>query len=273
MVDSVKPIRTALRTVAILAELNTCAPASAAEVARRLGLARATTYRFLETLVDAGYVAKEAAGRYMPTHQVRSLSCGFEDESWLVECARPVIQALGEKLVWPIAIATISGTGMLLRESTDKDSPLAINRFTPGRRISLVGTASGRVYLAYCAAEQRDTLLDILRRSNDPDDLDARNRPGLGRELAEIRQRSYATVNRTRRVSNQSAIAVPVLTSGDNRILASLSIRYSETAVMENVALQKFLAPLQAAALEIGDSFSRSMNEDAEESTVTTSVE
>ncbi len=255
MVDSVRPIRTALRTVAVLAELNACAPASAAEVARNLGLARATTYRFLETLVDAGYAAKEEGGRYVPTHLVRSLSCGYEDESWLVECARPIIQELGRSLVWPIAIATISGTGMLLRESTDKDSPLAINRFTPGRRVSLVGTASGRVYLAFCGDEQRETLLDMLRRSNDEDDLQARNRVALSRDLAEIRKRRYATVSRARRVSNQSAIAVPVLTTAHGRILGSLSIRYSDTAVSPAGALEKFLPPLRDAAHAIAESF------------------
>ena len=255
MVESVKPIRTALRTLRVLAELNICAPASAAEIARSLGMARATAYRFLETLVDSGFASKEDnSGRYRPTHLVRTLSCGFEDENWLVECARPTIQALGAELVWPIAISTISGPGMLLRESTDADSPLAINRFTPGRRISLTGTASGRVFLAYCSQDQRETLLDMLRHSEDPDDSHARNRTALQAELVGIRQNGYALTQRARRFSNQSALAVPVLTPGHSRILASLSIRFSETAIKEQVALERFLPKLRTAAETIGSS-------------------
>ena len=173
MVESVKPIRTALRTLKVLAELNVRSPAAAGEIAKALDMSRATTYRFLETLVDAGFVAKDVkTGRYAPTHMVRSLSCGYEDESWLVECAKPIIAELGEELVWPIAIATISGSGMLLRESTDMDSPLAINRFPPGRRVSLVGTATGLVYLAFCGqpiriapATGRDSQKTIRHRS------------------------------------------------------------------------------------------------------------
>ncbi len=255
MVDSVKPIRTALRTLRVLAELNVRAPASAAEVARALGMARATAYRFLETLVESGFVAKDGKdGRYRPTHLVRTLSCGFEDENWLVECARPTVQQLGEELVWPIAISTISGPGMLLRESTDAQSPLAINRFTPGRRISLVGTASGRIYLAYCSQDQRETLLDMLRHSEDPDDFQARNRSALQAELNVVRQNGYALTQRPRRFSNQSALAVPVLTPENSRIVASLSIRFSETAIKEQAALEKFLPKLRVAAENIGAS-------------------
>jgi IclR family mhp operon transcriptional activator len=256
LVESVKPIRTALRTLTILAELNIRAPASAAEIAKSLAMSRATTYRFLETLVDAGFVVKNpATGHYSPTHMVRTLSCGYEDESWLVDCAKPIIGELGQELVWPIAIATIAGPGMLLRESTDMDSPLAINRFTPGRRVSLVGTATGLVYLAFCGRQQRETLLDILGHSDDPDDLPARNRPALRKQLAEIRKRQFATAQRTRRLSNQNAIAVPVLTKNTHRVLASLSIRYSDTAVKESVALARFLPRLQQAAQSIGESF------------------
>ena len=256
MVNSVRPIRTTLRTLAVLAELNVKAPTSAAEVARATGMARATAYRFLETLVSAGFASKnENDGLYTPTYLVRTLSCGYEDESWLVDCAKPIVQAVGSELVWPIAIATISGSGMLLRESTDHDSPLAINRFPPGRRISLVNTASGCVYLAFCAKEQRETLLDILRHSDDPEDLPARNRSRLNKELGLIRKRQYAISHRARRVSNQTAIAVPVLTPNNQRILASLSVRFSDTAVKESVALDRFLPRLREAADAIGQSF------------------
>ena len=256
MVDSVKPIRTALRTLRVLSQLNANSPATAAEIARALSMSRATTYRFLETLVEAGFVAKDpVTGHYLPTHLVRTLSCGFEDESWLVDCAKPIIQELGDELVWPIAIATISGPGMLLRESTDTKSPLAINRFPPGRRVSLVGTATGMVYLAFCGRQQRETLLDILQRSDDADDLPAKNRSMMRKKLAEIRKRQYATAQRTRRISNQNAIAVPILTPTHHRILAGLSIRYSETAVKESVALTRFLPRLQAAANAIGATF------------------
>jgi IclR family mhp operon transcriptional activator len=261
MAGSVSTIRTAVRVLQVLAALNAEHPAGAALVARRLQMSRATTYRFLETLVDSGYATKDPeSGHYSPSQQVRSLSCGFEDEQWLAQAAKPVIQSMGRELIWPLAISTLSGPGMLLRESTDMQSPLAVNRFAPGRRISLLGTASGRVYLAYCGDEQRETLLDILSTSSDPEDAAISDRAGIRRELAAVREAGYATSRRAQRVTHQCAIAVPVL--GTGRVLASLSIRYADTAVRRSVALQRFLPKLQKAAGEIGRAFEASVPND-----------
>jgi IclR family mhp operon transcriptional activator len=142
---------------------------------------------------------------------------------------------------------------MLLRESTDMQSPLAVNRFAPGRRISLLGTASGRVYLAFCGDDQRETLLDVLSRSQDPGEMPTQDRATIHRELAEIRAAGYATHQRAQRVTQQCALAVPVL--GNGRVLASLSIRYAGSAVRRSIALQRFLPRLEQAAMEIGRAF------------------
>jgi len=237
----------------VLSVLNARAPAAAPAIARDLKISRATCYRFLETLVDAGFAAKDEQGRYTPTHQVRALSCGFEDEAWLTDCARDVVHALGRELLWPIAISTQSGPAMLLRDSTDAESPLAVVRLMAGRSVSLAGTASGLAYLAFCPRPQRDALLDMLARSDNPEDAAARDRPALLRELTAIRERGYATSRRPGRITAQCAIAVPVMVSG--RALASLSIRYAESAVSPADARTKFLPKLRTAAQRIGQAF------------------
>jgi IclR family mhp operon transcriptional activator len=254
MIGSAGTIRTAVRVLQVLAALNADHPAGAAQVARRLKMSRATTYRFLETLVAAGYASKdEGTGQYSPSYRVRELSCGFEDEQWVTTVARPVIHELGNELMWPIAISTISGPGMLLRESTDMESPLAVNRFGPGRRIGLLDTASGLTYLAFCGREQRETLLDVLTARSDLPEGDSIDRARVRRELLTIRERGYALMRRPQRITPQCAIAVPVFAS--SRILASLSIRYSDSAVKESTALQRFLPQLQRAAARIGTEF------------------
>lgn len=256
MTTSVKTVRAATRVLQVLAALNESHPAGAAQVARTLGMSRATTYRFLESLRDAGYAVKdEATGHYSPSFRVRELSCGFEDEDWIAQIARPVLRSLGTELVWPIAIATLSGPGMLLRESTDTQSPLALHRFSAGRRIGLLDTASGRVYLAFCSREQRETLLDVLATTADVSTTGGFDRQSIRGELAKIRQQGHAAHRRPQRVSPQCAIAVPVMANG--RVLASLSIRYSESAVRPALVQQRFLAKLRQAAAQIGNSFEK----------------
>ena len=103
---------------------------------------------------------------------------------------------------------------MLVRESTDHASPLAIERYSAGFRAPLLTTATGRVYLANSPAPQRDTLIEILARSNKEEDKPARSRAELQRMLAEIKVAGYATATRTRRLVEEISLSVPVLLAG-----------------------------------------------------------
>ena len=127
---------------------------------------------------------------------------------------------------------------MLIRDTTDHASPLAVERFSAGFRLPLLMSASGRVYLAFCQPEQRDTLLDILSRSTREEDKLARSRPEVEKILEETREHGYATSVRTRRVSEEMAISVPVLV--DDRVLATVAVRFSASAVPLRLAVERF---------------------------------
>ena len=44
----------------------------------------------------------------------------------IAHIAKPHLAALGTAIVWPISIATPSGSVMMIRETTDLQSPLAL---------------------------------------------------------------------------------------------------------------------------------------------------
>ena len=169
------------------------------------------------------------------------------------DCAVEELQHLGAQFVWPVAVATLSGTSMLLRNTTDASSPLAVRRFLPGQRVGIVDTASGMAYLAFLSQEQRQTILQILARSDDPRNTKARNGYAVRRELLQIRKSGYAASVLERPHGNWEAIAVPIFAY--QRILASMSVRYAQRAVSRAQALEKFLPPLLAAASAIGERF------------------
>ena len=182
------------------------------EVATALDLPRTTTYRILETLCVAGYAYRAASDdRYRLTIMVRGLSDGFDDEAWVTQIARPHMYELCRDLVWPVAIATLSGATMLIRQTTDHESPLAVEKRGPGFRVSILGSASGLAYLAFCPKEQRDTLLDMLAQSKNEADRPARNRTKIYETLVEARRQGYAVYRRKRRVSDELSLSVPVL--------------------------------------------------------------
>lgn len=245
-----------MRGLEALAVLNQRNGATVSEVAAEIRLPRTTTYRVLETLCAAGYVFRDQADdRYRLTIRVRALSDGFDDEAWISQIARPVLHELGREVVWPVAIATLSGTAMMVRETTDHRSPLAVERHAAGFRVPLLSSAAGRAHLAWCPVQQRETLVDILSRSAREEDKLARNATELARILNETRAQGYASAIRARRVSDEISLAVPVRVDED--VLACLTVRFSAGAVPMKTALERFLPRLAAAAEKIRSQFAR----------------
>lgn len=258
--ESTRPIRALMRGLDALTVLNLRDGATVSEVAQEIRLPRTTVYRILETLCNAGFVFRDAADdRYRLTILVRGLSDGFDDEAWVTQIAKPFIHELCREIVWPVSIATLSGTTMLVRESTDHSSPLAIERYSAGFRAPLLTTAAGRVYLANSPPPQRDMLIDILSRSNKEEDKSARARAPLQRTLAEIKAAGYATATRTRRLIEEVTIGVPVLLH--DRVLASLTVRFAAAAVPLKSGLERFLPKLRHCAAKISTLFSEQQAE------------
>ena len=252
--ESTRPIRALIRGLEALAVLNRRNGATVSEVTSEIKLPRTTTYRILETLSQAGFVYRDATDdRYRLTVLVRGLADGFDDEAWVTQIARPCINDLCKDIVWPVSISSPSGTSMLVRDTTDHASPLAVERINAGFRIPLLTTSAGRAYLAFCQPGERDTLLEILSRSSREEDQLAKSRPEVHRILDETRQQGYATATRARRVSEEIAMAVPVMV--EDRVLAALAVRFSAAAVPQKVAVERFVPKLRDTAQKIRQRF------------------
>jgi IclR family transcriptional regulator, mhp operon transcriptional activator len=259
--ESTRPIRALMRGLDALTVLNLRDGATVSEVAGEIRLPRTTVYRILETLCNAGFVFRDATDdRYRLTVRVRALSDGFNDEAWVTQIAKPLINELGREIVWPVSIATLSGTTMLVRETTDHSSPIAIERYCAGLRMPLLTSATGRAYLAFCPASQRDTLIDTLARSTKEEDKPARmQRADLQRMLTDIKAQGYATANRTRRLVEEISVSVPILPI--DRVLAALTVRFASSALPLKVGVERFLPKLRQCAATISNLFSEQQAE------------
>jgi IclR family mhp operon transcriptional activator len=142
---------------------------------------------------------------------------------------------------------------MMVRETTDHRSPLAVERYSAGFRVPLLTSSSGRVYLAFSPPTQRESLLEILARSSKDEDGLAKNRTELMKLLNDARMQGYATAVRSRRVSDEVSMAVPIMI--DDRVLAAVSIRFSGTAVPLKLAIERFLPKLRDTAQKIRQTF------------------
>ena len=253
--ESTRPIRALNRGLEMLTELNKLQRAAINTLAAAVRLPRTTTYRILETLRLAGYVERDAHDDcYRPTIMVRALSDGFDDEALVAHIAKPLLGNLGAQLVWPVAVATPSGATMMIRETTDRQSPLALEHYSAGVRVPMLASAAGRAYLAYCPTAQRDSLLELLSRSSLPEDRLARNRAEVERLLHETRSQGYGMAHRARRVSEETSLAVPV--RAKERILATVTVRYAASAVPLRQAIEQFIPKMREVAQRIEAQFS-----------------
>jgi IclR family mhp operon transcriptional activator len=252
--ESTRPIRALNRGLEVLTELNRLERAPINTLAAAVRLPRTTTYRILETLRLAGYVDRDPHDDcYRPTIMVRALSDGFDDEAMVAHIAKPHLVALGEQIVWPVAVATPSGATMMIRETTDRQSPLALEQYGAGVRVPMLGSAAGRAYLAFCSNPERDALLELLSRSTLPEDRLARSRPEVDRLLNETRTQGFGMAHRARRVSEETSLAIPI--RGKERILATVTVRYAATAVPLRTAVEQFLPKMREVAQKIEREF------------------
>jgi IclR family mhp operon transcriptional activator len=252
--ESTRPIRALLRGLDALTVLNLRDGATVSEVAQEIRLPRTTVYRILETLCNTGFAFRDSADdRYRLTIQVRGLCEGFEDDAWVTQTARPLIHELCREIVWPVSVATLSGTAMMLRETTDHVTPLAMERYVAGFRMPLLSSAAGRTYLAFCAASERDNLIEQLARSNTEENKAARGpRQELQRQLADIKAQGYATTTRARRLAEEVSVGIPVMVH--DHVLAVLTLRFVPSAAPHKVAVESYLPKLRHCAAQIGHS-------------------
>jgi IclR family transcriptional regulator, mhp operon transcriptional activator len=240
------PMRAALRTLTVLTALNVRNGATVAELADATRISRPALYRILETLREAGYISVDIARRhYCLTMRVRSLAEGFSDEDWVTQIARPALAKLQRRVIWPTDLGTFGNNGMWIRETTRTLSPLTIDRSVAGTRASLLGTAAGRAFLAFCREEEREQIVRNLQFSPEPGNELAMERRRLNTLLADVKTRGYG-YRYGEPPTDSGAIAVPIM-YGD-RVFGCVNMTFMSEALTPETAAAQHLTALRETA-------------------------
>ena len=252
-------IRSLSNGLEILIFLNKRNSASASELSQKLGIPRATVYRILNTLKEKGFVYKHPDNhRYYMTPKVKALSDGYRDGDQLAILSRPYLLNITETLRWPVALACISGVELILRDNTDKISPLAIEHFSNGYPVPILGCASGPCILAHLSlAKQRD-ILNVLHDTGHLQEQTNESVEEIIGSLKTIRKQGYSMHSRQRnksyvgytRISDLTSLSVPIIKKNKQSI-GAITIRYATPAVTKEKALQDFLPVMVKTASSI----------------------
>lgn len=243
-------VRALERGLDIIQLLNRHNGLTVTQVGQLTDLPRPTAFRLLRTLESLGFLFRDTQDKkYRLTLQVRTLSHGYDQEEWIPKVARPVLIDLCKKMLWPLALGTINGPHILVRDTTDDISPFAIRRHRGGFRIPLLSTASGSAYLAFCETEVRDELIEFALK----EDADALSRGGTNidlykRSLDAVRAEGFSCMRVIE--PNHNALAFPVLVNGE--IFATVSARFYPSAMTLQQATERYAEDMRAAVEKIG---------------------
>jgi DNA-binding IclR family transcriptional regulator len=189
-----QPVQSVERALALLAAVaSSDHEPSVAELASGVGLNRSTAWRLLATLESHGMVERAPHGSgYRVGYGAWRLGVAADVDS-LVRRVQPELERLADQVGETVSIAVVKSMSLVYVDHVAVPVSSHGATFQPWTqdRISLHSTSSGKIFLAWLDAREREGALPLsLERFTDATITD---RATLERELATARELGYAT--------------------------------------------------------------------------------
>ena len=209
----------------------------------------------MKSLRAMGYVANDRRqDGYAVASPVKSLSNGFHGDPLVVEAARAWAIAFTRQYHWPIAIAVLDRSSVVVGFPTIPHRPLLPFHGTHNIRLSLLGPALGgptspsvRSAGARCCSTCRQD------RSRARTGLPPSAKRALSL-LAAIRRQGFAERDPLVEPRSSNTIAVPIL--ADGRVLATVGMTYFTPALDRADVVQRYVPLVKGLADNIATSVS-----------------
>lgn len=236
----IEPVR---RSFAVLEALGRRRTSTLSVLVDETGLPRPTVVRLLHTLVAVGYAQRVSRQQgYRLTDRVLGLSESIRFVDHLVDAAIPHMSRFTADHGWPLYLATLSYGAITIRHSTAPESPMSFEGAALNTRRSVLISALGRAWLAFCPEGERRTIL------RDIGGLAPRQEAALRTALERVRHAGYAFTVPPRPMRIHG-MAVPI--RNGERMLGSLSMRFPRSAMTEEEVGQRFGRQLTTLARAI----------------------
>lgn len=240
-------VQSLARGLAVIRAFDAENPAlTLSEVARRTGLTRAATRRFLMTLETLGYVRSDARV-FTLTPRVLELGFSYLSALSLPEIVQPHLEALSREVGESVSAAVLDGTDIVYVARVPTGRIMSV-RITIGTRFPAFATSMGRVLLAGLPDAAADAALAASAPSSftdrtltDPSILRA--------ELDRVRAQGWSLVDGELE-SGLRSIAAP-LHGRDGVVLAAINVSTSATRDSVEHLLEAYLPLLRRTAGDI----------------------
>jgi DNA-binding IclR family transcriptional regulator len=235
------------RGLETLSLLNRFGAATSTQVAKALGLKRSTAHRILAVLVNLGLLRHDSLNhQYILCSRVGELSKGFRDDEWVLASAVPLMKSWTLEHQWPLVLTTPLAGRLVVRASTDYESPMSVDRFHCGQVIPIQGSTAGLIYLAYSEESAQEIVTDRSAQGRAPMPGDATGNASA-EELSRIRAAGH--VARPTACFTGGRISVPVLRN--NVFMGCITMRARAENIEVISEVREWVASLQLLASRI----------------------
>jgi IclR family KDG regulon transcriptional repressor len=243
-------LRVLERAFDILEAVAADAEITLGEISKRTGLALATAYRSVQTMMARGYIDQDIrTGKYRLGMQLVRLSGQAVSRMDVIRVATPYLQDLSKRTGQNVNLSIYdNGKALcLINMETLQDFMMGIK---VGQRLPIHAGALSKVILANLPPEQIPTLLAHLEPITSHT---ISHKETLLQELETIRRRGYA-VSMGELAIGVAAVAAPLFDYG-NRAVAGISLSgpksdYSEDKI--DLYIQELLAAARQISRELG---------------------
>ncbi len=221
-------------------------PLTLSEIAAQVGFDRSTTYRLLNTLVDAGYLLRDdGPKKYRLSYRLLSLSRNLLAENEVLRASREVLERIAAQTGETVHLSALDGMQTVLIEKVKGVQLVAVD-FQLGDRSMLHCTSIGKAILAYQDAAFVERVIEAglpalaSRTITEPDALRA--------ELQRVRAAGCA-LDDHEFSDSMRCIAAPVF-GPHGEVSMGISISGPDTR-FSLAKLDELKAPLLAGAAEL----------------------
>lgn len=242
-------VSSVVKVFSILSALGEQKEIGVSELSQRLFMSKATTYRFLQTMKQLGYVVQEGeADKYSLTLKLFELGAKSLEYVDLIEIADKEMRHIGQLTHEALHLGAFDDNAIIYIHKIDSSYNLRMYSRV-GRRNPLYCTAIGKVLLAWQDEEIVKGILEQIEfvRKTETTLLNANQ---LTVELAMVREQGYAE-DREEQELGLRCVAVPIY-DRLGQVIAGLSISFP-TIRFDEQQLEDYVSLLKVAGCNISE--------------------
>ena len=224
-------------------------PIGISEISRHFSINRTTTYNLVSSLLEKGYVSKNASGKYVVTSRLFELGTIFQNSFPLVHLVKRSVFPIQDtvKCTCKLTILADNLRAVILYSRSNEDEMFQLPL---GYSFPLQTSASGKVLLAYSAPAVVDNYINNADFTQYTE-FTITDKIQYREELSKVRENGFA-IDNCEYENNQICYAAPVLSNAG--AIAAISVSGTAKSMQDNreQLIQGILSYTRSLSLESG---------------------